>query len=101
MSIFDEQSVADSLIQTLTIITLVAGIVFGIVRWAIRSIEHKISESTRQINPNANGGKSLADLHKKVDGLGEQIDARFRGIEAELAIHTYRLTHLEATNDND
>lgn len=45
----------------------------GFFRWANRTLEARIikeiQESTYQIQPNSNGGKSLNDLHSKVDLL--------------------------------
>jgi len=45
----------------------------GLYRWANRSLEQRIvaeiKEATYQIQPGANGGKSLTDLHKKIDTL--------------------------------
>jgi predicted RecB family endonuclease len=45
----------------------------GFLRWANRTLESRIvkeiKESTYQIQPNSNGGKSLSDLHSKVDLL--------------------------------
>lgn len=54
------------------IVSLVLGslsilaLLLGGLGWWIRV---KIKEATMQIQPNANGGKSLADLHKKVDAI--------------------------------
>jgi hypothetical protein len=44
----------------------IMGILLGALGWWINT---KIKVATYQIQPSANGGKSLADLHKKVDGL--------------------------------
>jgi hypothetical protein len=59
-------------------VAAVVGIVIGLVRWANRSLEKRIvqeiKEATYQIQPTANGGKSLADLHKKVDRLAIDMD---------------------------
>jgi hypothetical protein len=45
----------------------------GFFRWANRTLESRIikeiQESTYQIQPNSNGGKSLNDLHSKMDCL--------------------------------
>ena len=45
----------------------------GFLRWANRTLESRIvkeiKESTYQIQPNSNGGKSLSDLHLKIDLL--------------------------------
>lgn len=45
----------------------------GFFRWANRTLESRIvkeiKESTYQIQPHANGGKSLSDLHSKIDCL--------------------------------
>jgi len=51
----------------------VGALVYGIYRWANRSLEKRIideiKESTYQIQPKTNGGFSLSDLHRKIDLL--------------------------------
>ena len=47
---------------SLSILALLLG---GLGWW----IKVKIRDATYQIQPDANGGKSLADLHKKIDAL--------------------------------
>lgn len=47
---------------SLSILALLLG---GLGWW----IKIKIKDATYQIQPDANGGKSLADLHKKIDAL--------------------------------
>lgn len=49
----------------LTVLTII-GVLLGALGWWINQ---KIKAATYQIQPNSNGGKSLGDLHKKVDGL--------------------------------
>lgn len=44
----------------------ILALLLGALGWWIKT---KIRDATLQIQPNANGGKSLADLHKKVDAL--------------------------------
>ena len=50
---------------------------YGLLRFLNRSLESKIireiKEATTQIQPNANGGKSLSDLHKKIDAMMDDI----------------------------
>ena len=53
----------------LTSLTIV-GILLGSLGWWINQ---KIKEATYQIQPNSNGGKSLNDLHKKVDSLVDDV----------------------------
>lgn len=52
-------------------------VIVGLVRWLNRKFEQRIiseiREATYQIQPSANGGKSLSDLHKKVDGMCDDI----------------------------
>lgn len=52
---------------TLTIVS----ILLGALGWWINT---KIKIATLQIQPNSNGGKSLPDLHKKVDRLVIDVD---------------------------
>lgn len=49
----------------------IMGILLGALGWWINT---KIKVATYQIQPTANGGKSLADLHKKVDRLVTDVD---------------------------
>jgi hypothetical protein len=53
----------------LTSLTIV-GILLGSLGWWINQ---KIKEATYQIQPGNNGGKSLSDLHKKVDSLADDV----------------------------
>ena len=53
----------------LGVLTII-GILLGALGWFIKQ---KIREFTYQIQPSANGGKSLADLHKKVDVLTDDV----------------------------
>lgn len=54
-------------LATLTIVS----ILLGALGWWINT---KIKIATLQIQPNSNGGKSLPDLHKKVDRLVTDVD---------------------------
>ena len=54
----------------LSVLTII-GILLGALGWWINT---KIKAATYQIQPNSNGGKSLTDLHKKVDGLVTDVD---------------------------
>jgi hypothetical protein len=38
---------------------------------AIKDLEKTVTELTKPIQPNANGGRSLADVHKRIDRLEE------------------------------
>ena len=53
----------------LTCLTIV-GVLLGSLGWWINT---KIKEATYQIQPNSNGGKSLSDLHSKVDSLVDDV----------------------------
>lgn len=59
--------IAGLVLTTLTIV----GILLGALGWWISV---KIKAATYQIQPNFNGGKSLSDLHRKVDALGTDLD---------------------------
>ena len=54
------------IVGILTIVSLLLG---GLGWW----INQKIKAATYQIQPNTNGGVSLRDLHKKIDGIGDDI----------------------------
>jgi outer membrane murein-binding lipoprotein Lpp len=53
-------------LSVLTTMTILLG---GLGWW----INTKIKAATYQIQPNSNGGKSLSDLHKKVDALSTDV----------------------------
>lgn len=53
----------------LGVLTII-GILLGALGWFIKQ---KIREFTYQIQPTANGGNSLRDLHKKVDVLTDDV----------------------------
>ena len=53
----------------LTCLTIV-GILLASLGWWINQ---KIKEATYQIQPNTNGGRSLSDLHHKVDSVIDEV----------------------------
>jgi outer membrane murein-binding lipoprotein Lpp len=53
----------------LTCLTIVGVLLASLGWW----INQKIKEATYQIQPNTNGGKSLSDLHSKVDSLADDV----------------------------
>ena len=53
----------------LTCLTIVGVLLASLGWW----INQKIKEATYQIQPNTNGGKSLSDLHGKVDSLVDDV----------------------------
>lgn len=64
--------------QLLVIVgTLLAGATWLNKRWN-RALERRITDAiakaTKPIQPDANGGKSLADLHHKLDGICGRMD---------------------------
>lgn len=73
MSVMDANAWFDLVLA----VAAVVAIVLGVVRWVNRAFEKRIVEEIRaatyQIQPNSNGGKSLADLHKKVDTLSDDV----------------------------
>ena len=60
-------------LQIIIAISSIVVVIAGFFRWANRKlgdrIIEEIKEATYQIQPKANGGLSLGDLHKKVDGI--------------------------------
>jgi len=58
-------------------IAAVLGVIIGATRYANKKLEDKISqeikEATRPIHPLTNGGVSLADLHRKIDKICEEL----------------------------
>ena len=59
--------VAGLILTSLTIIS----ILLGALGWWINQ---RIKAATYQIQPGTNGGKSLSDLHKKIDRLSDDVD---------------------------
>jgi peptidoglycan hydrolase CwlO-like protein len=61
----------------LTVAAVIA-IILGVFRYGNKKLENKISqeiqEATAQIHPAANGGRSLGDLHDKVNHLQVSVD---------------------------
>jgi outer membrane murein-binding lipoprotein Lpp len=55
----------------------IIGILLAGLGWFVKQ---KIREFTYQIQPTANGGKSLADLHKKLDRLSDDVSMLKRAV---------------------
>ena len=73
-------AVQDSAV-VLGFVLALAGAFIGVGRWLIvRPLVRLIDERTRQIQPDTNGGKSLTDLHVKMDAIG----VRLSRVEREL-----------------
>lgn len=67
---------------------LLAGLLYLIRAEVLRShkkLIDEVQERTRQIQPHSNGGKSLTDLHKKVDAFGVALSTHV--IESEAVKH--------------
>ena len=60
------------------------------VRPDLDDIKAMIEQRTIPIQPNENGGKSLADVNKKVDDYMSDWDTRFSAVEAKLGIKDRR-----------
>lgn len=58
-------------IGDLGIVISIIGGVIAVLVIGLRWLDRKIDERTHQIQPETNGGKSLSDLHKKVDQFAE------------------------------
>lgn len=69
----DYQAVFDLIIAIAAVVAIVVSVVKFLDRSLERKIVKEIREATTQIQPNANGGKSLSDLHKKVDALADAV----------------------------
>jgi hypothetical protein len=54
-------------------------VLYGLLRWFDGKLEKRIvkeiRDATYQIQPGTNGGKSLSDLHKKVDNICRDINS--------------------------
>lgn len=74
MDVLDLQPYFEYFLTVAAVVT----IIIGAMRYANKKLEQKIFEeieqATKPINPNTNGGKSLADLHNKIDKLRDDFD---------------------------
>jgi hypothetical protein len=59
---------------------ITAGIIAAFKFLILKPLIHLIDERTKEIQPNANGGWSLSDLHRRLDKL----ETRFDSIEEKL-----------------
>lgn len=81
----DIQVTSDYLQLVLAVFAVIAAI-YGFVRFSLKSLEAKIIEVTKPIQPDQNGGLSMTDLHKKVDHLIDRvskIETRVELVERE------------------
>ena len=62
--------IAGLVLSTLTIVTIVLG---ALGWWITTKIKDEIRSRTYQIQPGSNGGKSLSDLHIKVDSISDDV----------------------------
>ncbi len=73
----------------LGLIVGIVGGVMGALVIAVRWLDSRIDTKTKQIQPDTNGGRSLTDLHKKVDQFADYQravnDAREQSIELIIA----------------
>lgn len=64
-------------LQIIVAICSITVVIVGFFRWANRKLEERIideiKDATYQIQPKANGGLSLRDLHMKVDGIASDV----------------------------
>lgn len=74
--------VADQVTQWGELFLVIAGVLstlYAFLRFSNRQLEGKIIEeiknATRQIHPESNGGRSLNDLHHKIDEVRERVTA--------------------------
>jgi hypothetical protein len=78
-TIKDAQAVLGLFIAGFTLISLIIGV---IIKWiVVPNAKSYIDERTKQIQPDANGGKSLPDIAYLLGELKGQIDNLFHRIE--------------------
>jgi len=65
---------AQALATWLGLIVASVGAVVAVGRWIIRSLDRRVRELTRSIQPEANGGGSLPDVARSVKALAESND---------------------------
>lgn len=68
-----------------TALAAVCGVLYAVVRWGVlKPLDRRIQEATRQIQPDANGGLSLADVAKQTAAMSAQLELlreRFENLE--------------------
>jgi F0F1-type ATP synthase membrane subunit b/b' len=65
-----------TLLESLTVVSLALGIIVVIGKYLIvLPLKNFIREQSYQIQPTANGGRSLADVARTVDRIEKQLDA--------------------------
>ena len=83
---------------TVAIFTIIAGLL-GAATWLNKRVENRITrlidERTRPIQPDANGGKSLADLHHKIDANAEADQLWRLGVGSMMRDFANRLDRIE------
>lgn len=68
------QSLINQWGQVALSLSAIGAVVWGVIKFAlIKPLDRRIAEATKQIQPNANGGKSLSDVNKKVDDLANNV----------------------------
>jgi hypothetical protein len=64
-------------------------------------IRHALDVRTRPIQPDANGGKSLSDLHKKIDARSQVDDLWRLGVQEQLRDFDRRLDRIEGSSTTE
>lgn len=83
---FDPQPVTNWFLLVLAVagvVSLIAGIVVKVNRGFEKRVSDLILEKTKQIQPGANGGYSMTDLHKKMDQMKEHYQETIEQQEAQ------------------
>lgn len=56
-------------------VAAIGAVVWAVFRFAVlRPLDRRIVDATKQIQPEANGGLSLSDAHKKIDRLTDSVE---------------------------
>lgn len=58
----------------IVIITIISSVTAAGRYLILRPLRDEIERRTREIQPNANGGQSLKDLHNRVERIEDQLD---------------------------
>lgn len=67
-------SILEIVVQVLTVLSLTLGMLVIVGRWIVRSLEHRVKELTKPIQPDANGGSSLPDVARELKALAAAND---------------------------
>ena len=77
---------AQVILTWVTLVVAVVGAVVAVARWTVRTLRHIVEETTAPIQPTANGGGSLPDLHRAVQSLARENETAHRRMHERIDV---------------